>query len=186
MAEEKYVPRLKEYYISTVRDEMQKKFEYKNVMQIPKIEKIVVNMGVGEAAQDAKAIDGAVADLRTITGQQPLVTHARKSIATFKLRQGMAIGAKVTLRDDRMYEFLDRLIATAIPRIRDFRGVKATSFDGHGNFSMGVTEQLIFPEIDYDKIDRTRGMDITIVTTATTDEEGKALLDAFHFPFKRK
>jgi len=143
-------------------------------------------MGVGEAAQDAKAIDGAVADLRTITGQQPLVTHARKSIATFKLRQGMAIGAKVTLRGDRMYEFLDRLIATAIPRIRDFRGVKATSFDGHGNFSMGVTEQLIFPEIDYDKIDRTRGMDITIVTTATTDEEGKALLDAFHFPFKRK
>jgi large subunit ribosomal protein L5 len=186
MAEEKYVPRLKEYYISTIRDEMQKKFEYKNVMQIPKIEKIVVNMGVGEAAQDAKAIDGAVADLRTITGQQPLVTHARKSIATFKLRQGMAIGAKVTLRGDRMYEFLDRLIATAIPRIRDFRGVKATSFDGHGNFSMGVTEQLIFPEIDYDKIDRTRGMDITIVTTATTDEEGKALLDAFHFPFKRK
>ena len=186
MAEEKYVPRLKEYYISTIRDEMQKKFEYKNVMQIPKNEKIVVNMGVGEAAQDAKAIDGAVADLRTITGQQPLVTHARKSIATFKLRQGMAIGAKVTLRGDRMYEFLDRLIATAIPRIRDFRGVKATSFDGHGNFSMGVTEQLIFPEIDYDKIDRTRGMDITIVTTATTDEEGKALLDAFHFPFKRK
>ena len=185
MAEEKYVPRLKEYYISTIRDEMQKKFEYKNVMQIPKIEKIVVNMGVGEAAQDAKAIDGAVADLRTITGQQPLVTHARKSIATFKLRQGMAIGAKVTLRGDRMYEFLDRLIATAIPRIRDFRGIKATSFDGHGNFSMGVTEQLIFPEIDYDKIDRTRGMDITIVTTATTNEEGKALLEAFHFPFKR-
>ena len=186
MAEEKYVPRLKEYYFSTVRDELQKKFEYKNVMQIPKIEKIVVNMGVGEAAQDAKAIEGAVADLRTITGQQPVIRRARKSIATFKLRAGMAIGAKVTLRGDRMYEFLDRLIATAIPRIRDFRGVKATSFDGHGNFSMGVTEQLIFPEIDYDKIDRTRGMDITIVTTANTDEEGKALLDAFHFPFKRK
>ncbi len=185
MAKGTYVPRLKERYFSTVRDELQKKFEYKNVMQIPKIEKIVVNMGVGEAAQDAKAIDGAVADLRTITGQQPLVTHARKSIATFKLRQGMAIGAKVTLRGDRMYEFLDRLIATAIPRIRDFRGVKATSFDGHGNFSMGVTEQLIFPEIDYDKIDRTRGMDITIVTTASTDEEGKALLEAFHFPFRR-
>ena len=185
MAEEKYVPRLKEYYFSTVRDELQKKFEYKNVMQIPKIEKIVVNMGVGEAAQDAKAIEGAVADLRTITGQQPVIRRARKSIATFKLRAGMAIGAKVTLRGDRMYEFLDRLIATAIPRIRDFRGIKATSFDGHGNFSMGVTEQLIFPEIDYDKIDRTRGMDITIVTTATTDEEGKALLEAFHFPFKR-
>ena len=185
MAEEKYVPRLKEYYLSTIRDEMQKKFEYKNVMQIPKIEKIVVNMGVGEAAQDAKAIDGAVNDLRTITGQQPVVRRARKSIANFKVRQGMPIGCKVTLRGDRMYEFLDRLIATAIPRIRDFRGIKATSFDGHGNFSMGVTEQLIFPEIDYDKIDRTRGMDITIVTTATTDEEGKALLDAFHFPFKR-
>ena len=186
MAEEKYVPRLKEYYLSTVRDELQKKFEYKNVMMIPKIEKIVVNMGVGEAAQDAKAIDGAVADLRTITGQQPVVRRARKSIANFKVRQGMPIGCKVTLRGDRMYEFLDRLIATAIPRIRDFRGIKATSFDGHGNFSMGVTEQLIFPEIDYDKIDRTRGMDITIVTTAITDEEGKALLDAFHFPFKRK
>jgi large subunit ribosomal protein L5 len=186
MAEEKYVPRLKEYYVSTVRDELQKKFEYKNVMMIPKIEKIVVNMGVGEAAQDSKAIDGAIADLRTITGQQPVVRRARKSIANFKIRQGMPIGCKVTLRGDRMYEFLDRLIATAIPRIRDFRGVKATSFDGHGNFSMGVTEQLIFPEIDYDKIDRTRGMDITIVTTAATDEEGKALLDAFHFPFKRK
>jgi len=185
MAEEKYVPRLKEYYFSTVRDEMQKKFEYKNVMQIPKIEKIVVNMGVGEAAQDAKAIDGAVADLRTITGQQPVIRRARKSIANFKVRQGMPIGCKVTLRGDRMWEFFDRLIATAIPRIRDFRGIKATSFDGHGNFSMGVTEQLIFPEIDYDKIDRTRGMDITIVTTAPTDEEGKALLDAFHFPFKR-
>ena len=185
MAEEKYVPRLKEYYLSTIRDEMQKEFEYKNVMQIPKIEKIVVNMGVGEAAQDSKAIDGAIADMRTITGQQPVVRRARKSIANFKVRQGMPIGCKVTLRGDRMYEFLDRLIATAIPRIRDFRGIKATSFDGHGNFSMGVTEQLIFPEIDYDKIDRTRGMDITIVTTATTDEEGKALLDAFHFPFKR-
>ena len=186
MAEEKYVPRLKEYYFATVRDELQKQFEYKNVHQIPKIEKIVVNMGVGEAAQDSKAIDGAVADLRTITGQQPLVTHARKSIATFKLRAGMAIGAKVTLRGDRMWEFLDRLIAIAIPRIRDFRGISPKSFDGHGNFSMGVTEQLIFPEIDYDKIDRTRGMDITIVTTATTNEEGKALLDAFHLPFKRK
>jgi large subunit ribosomal protein L5 len=185
MAEEKYVPRLKEYYFATVRDELQKQFEYKNVHQIPKIEKIVVNMGVGEAAQDSKAIDGAVADLRTITGQQPLVTHARKSIASFRLRAGMAIGAKVTLRGDRMWEFLDRLIAIAIPRIRDFRGISPKSFDGRGNFSMGVTEQLIFPEIDYDKIDRTRGMDITIVTTANTNEEGKALLEAFHFPFKR-
>jgi large subunit ribosomal protein L5 len=184
MAEEKYVPRLKEQYFATVRDQLQKQFGYKNVNQIPKIEKIVVNMGVGEAAQDSKAIDGAVADLRAITGQQPIVTHARKSIATFKLRQGMAIGAKVTLRGDRMWEFLDRLIAIAIPRIRDFRGISAKSFDGHGNFSMGVTEQLIFPEIDYDKIDHTRGMDITIVTTAQTDDEGRALLKAFHFPFK--
>ena len=182
---EKYVPRLKEAYFATVRDELQKQFGYKNVNQIPKIEKIVVNMGVGEAATDAKAIDAAVADLRAITGQQPLVTHARKSIASFRLRAGMAIGAKVTLRGDRMWEFLDRLIAIAIPRIRDFRGISAKSFDGHGNFSMGVTEQLIFPEIDYDKIDHTRGMDITIVTTATTNEEGKALLEAFHFPFKR-
>ena len=184
MAEEKYVPRLKEAYLATVRDELQKQFGYTNVHQIPKIEKIVVNMGVGEAATDAKAIDGAVADLRAITGQQPLITHARKSIATFRLRQGMAIGAKVTLRGDRMWEFFDRLISIAIPRIRDFRGISSKSFDGHGNFSMGVTEQLIFPEIDYDKIDHTRGMDITIVTTAQTDDEGRALLKAFHFPFK--
>ncbi|MDO5709804.1 MAG: 50S ribosomal protein L5, partial [Coriobacteriales bacterium] len=139
---DKYVPRLKEAYYATVRDELQKQFGYKNVMQIPKIEKIVVNMGVGEAATDAKAIDAAVADLRAITGQQPLVTHARKSIASFRLRAGMAIGAKVTLRGDRMWEFLDRLIAIAIPRIRDFRGISSKSFDGHGNFSMGVTEQL--------------------------------------------
>ncbi|MBR3327420.1 MAG: 50S ribosomal protein L5 [Atopobiaceae bacterium] len=185
MAEEKYVPRLKQMYFETVRDQLQKQFGYKNVNQIPKIEKIVVNMGVGEAATDSKAIDGAVADLRTITGQQPIVTHARKSIATFKLRAGMPIGAKVTLRGDRMWEFFDRLISIAIPRIRDFRGISSKSFDGRGNFSMGVTEQLIFPEIDYDKIDRTRGMDITIVTTAPTNEEGKALLDAFHFPFKQ-
>jgi large subunit ribosomal protein L5 len=167
-----------------VRDALQKQFNYPNPMMIPKFEKIVVNMGVGEAATDAKAIDGAVADLRAITGQQPMITHARKSIATFHLRQGQAIGAKVTLRGDRMWEFLDRLIATAIPRIRDFRGISPKSFDGRGNFSMGVTEQLIFPEIEFDKIDHTRGMDITIVTTAATDEEGKALLDAYHFPFK--
>ena len=180
-----YVPRLKERYFSVVRDELRKKFDYKNVNQIPKFEKIVVNMGVGEAATDSKAIDGAVADLRTITGQQPIVTHARKSIATFHLRAGMPIGAKVTLRGNRMWEFLDRLISIAIPRVRDFRGISPKSFDGHGNFSMGVTEQLIFPEINYDKIDRTRGMDITIVTTAKTDEEGRALLESFHFQFKR-
>ena len=183
---DKYVPRLKEQYFATVRDELQKQFNYTNVHQIPKIEKIVVNMGVGEAATDAKAIDGAVADLRAITGQQPLVTHARKSIATFHLREGQAIGAKVTLRGNRMYEFLDRLICIAIPRIRDFRGISSKSFDGHGNFSMGVTEQLIFPEIDYDKVDTTRGMDITIVSSARTDDEGRALLAAFGFPFKRE
>ncbi|ERL06366.1 large subunit ribosomal protein L5 [Olsenella profusa DSM 13989] len=185
MAEEKYVPRLKERYVATVRDELQKKFAYTNVNQVPKFEKIVVNMGVGEAATDSKAIDGAIADLRAITGQQPLVTRARKSIATFHLRAGMPIGAKVTLRGDRMWEFLDRLIAIAIPRIRDFRGISPKSFDGRGNLSMGVTEQLIFPEVDYDKVDHTRGMDITIVTTANTNEEGKALLEAFHFPFKQ-
>ena len=183
MADE-YTPRLKEQYYATVRDELQKQFNYKNVMMIPKIEKIVVNMGVGEAATDSKAIDGAIADLRAITGQQPSIRRARKSIATFHLREGQPIGAKVTLRGDRMWDFLDRLICIAIPRIRDFRGISAKSFDGRGNFSMGVTEQLIFPEIDFDKIDHTRGMDITIVTTAATDEEGKALLDAFHFPFK--
>lgn len=177
-------PRLKQYYLDTVRDELNKQFNYKSVMQIPKIEKIVVNMGVGEAATDSKAIDGAVSDLRAITGQQPLVTHARKSIATFHLRAGMPIGAKVTLRGDRMWEFFDRLIAIAIPRIRDFRGMSPKSFDGHGNYSMGVTEQVIFPEIDFDKIDHTRGMDITIVTTAPNNEEAKALLSAFHFPFK--
>ena len=183
MADE-YTPRLKEQYYATVRDELQKQFNYKNVMMIPKIEKIVVNMGVGEAATDSKAIDGAISDLRAITGQQPSIRRARKSIATFHLREGQPIGAKVTLRGDRMWDFLDRLICVAIPRIRDFRGISAKSFDGRGNFSMGVTEQLIFPEIDFDKIDHTRGMDITIVTTAATDEEGKALLDAFHFPFK--
>ena len=185
MAEEKYVPRLKTKYQNEVRKQLQDYYQYKNVMMIPKIEKIVVNMGVGEAATDSKAIDGAVRDLRAITGQQPMVTRARKSIASFRLRAGMPIGAKVTLRGDRMWEFLDRLTAVAIPRIRDFRGISPKSFDGRGNFSMGVTEQLIFPEIDFDSIDHTRGMDITIVTTAQTDEEGRALLDGFGFPFKK-
>ena len=185
MAEEKYVPRLKTKYLNEVKGQLQEKFQYKNVMMIPKIEKIVVNMGVGEAATDSKAIDGAVRDLRAITGQQPMVTRARKSIASFRLRAGMPIGAKVTLRGDRMWEFLDRLTAVAIPRIRDFRGISPDSFDGRGNVSRGVTEQLIFPEIDFDSIDRQRGMDITIVTTAKTDEEGRALLDGFGFPFKK-
>lgn len=182
---EKYVPRLKTKYNEEVKQALQDKFNYPNVMMIPKMEKIVVNMGVGEAATDSKAIDGAVRDLRTITGQQPMVTRARKSIASFKLRAGMPIGAKVTLRGDRMWEFFDRLTAIAIPRIRDFRGISPKSFDGRGNFSMGVTEQLIFPEVDFDSVDHTRGMDITIVTTAKTDEEAKALLDAFGFPFKK-
>ena len=185
MAEEKYVPRLKTKYNDEVKQLMQDKFQYENVMEIPKFEKIVVNMGVGEAATDSKAIDGAVRDLRVITGQQPMVTRARKSIASFRLRAGMPIGAKVTLRGDRMWEFFDRLTSVAIPRIRDFRGISAKSFDGRGNFSMGVTEQLIFPEVDFDSVDHTRGMDITIVTTAKTDEEAKALLDAFGFPFKK-
>ena len=174
MAEEKYIPRLKTKYNDEVKQLMQDKFQYENVMMIPKFEKIVVNMGVGEAATDSKAIDGAVRDLRVITGQQPMVTRAR-----------MPIGAKVTLRGDRMWEFFDRLTSVAIPRIRDFRGISAKSFDGRGNFSMGVTEQLIFPEVDFDSVDHTRGMDITIVTTAKTDEEAKALLDAFGFPFKK-
>lgn len=185
MAEEKYVPRLKTKYNDEVKKELQDKFGYKNVMEIPKFEKIVVNMGVGEAATDSKAIDGAVRDLRAITGQQPMVTRARKSIANFRLRAGMPIGAKVTLRGDRMWEFFDRLTAIAIPRIRDFRGISAKSFDGRGNFSMGVTEQLIFPEIEFDSVDHTRGMDITIVTTAKSDEGAKFLLDCFGFPFKK-
>ena len=176
-------PRLKEKYYKELAPKLKEELGIANVNDIPKLEKIVVNMGVGEAATDSKLIDAAVEDLRVITGQQPMICRAKKSIATFKLRAGMPIGAKVTLRGDRMYEFFDRLIAAAIPRIRDFRGLPANSFDGHGNYSMGVTEQIIFPEIDYDKVDRTRGMDITFVTTAKTDEEGKALLTAFGFPF---
>ncbi len=156
-----------------------------NVNQVPRLEKIVVNMGVGAAVADIKQLDAAVEDLRVITGQQPAITRAKKSIAGFKIRAGMPIGAKVTLRGDRMWEFFDRLVAAAIPRVRDFRGLSTKSFDGRGNYSMGVTEQLIFPEVDYDKIDRVRGMDITFVTTAETDEDAKALLEAFGFPFKR-
>lgn len=178
-------PRLKVQYRNTVRAELQKQFGYENVNQIPRLDKIVVNMGVGEAATDSKAIDGAVADLRAITGQQPMIARAKKSIASFHLREGMPIGAKVTLRGDRMWEFLDRLISIDIPRIRDFRGLSTKSFDGTGNYSMGITEQLIFPEIDFDKIDRTRGMDITIVTTGNTNAEGEALLRALGFPFKK-
>ncbi|MDD5893119.1 MAG: 50S ribosomal protein L5 [Coriobacteriales bacterium] len=176
-------PRLKEKYKNEIVPQLEKELNIANINNVPKLEKIVVNMGVGEAATDSKLIDAAVADLRTITGQQPMICRARKSIATFRLRKGQAIGAKVTLRGDRMYEFFDRLVATAIPRIRDFRGMPDNSFDGHGNYSMGVSEQTIFPEISYEDVDRTRGMDITFVTTAKTDEEGKALLTAFGFPF---
>lgn len=176
-------PRLKEKYYNELAAKLKDELGIANVNDVPKLEKIVVNMGVGDAATDSKLMDAAVEDLRVITGQQPMICRAKKSIATFKLRAGMPIGAKVTLRGDRMYEFFDRLIAAAIPRIRDFRGLSPKSFDGHGNYSMGVTEQIIFPEIDYDKVDRTRGMDITFVTTAKTDEEGRALLNAFGFPF---
>lgn len=177
-------PRLKEKYWNEVVPALKEQGGYSNVNEIPRLEKIVVNMGVGAAVADIKQLDAAVQDLRIITGQQPAITRAKKSIAGFKIRQGMPIGAKVTLRGDRMWEFFDRLVAAAIPRIRDFRGLPATSFDGRGNYSMGVTEQLIFPEVDYDKVDRTRGMDITFVTTAKSDDEAKALLDAFGFPFK--
>lgn len=176
-------PRLKEKYNKELAPMLKEQLGIENVNDVPKLEKIVVNMGVGDAATDSKLIDAAVEDLRTITGQQPMICRAKKSIATFKLRAGMPIGAKVTLRGDRMYEFFDRLIAASIPRIRDFRGLSPKSFDGHGNYSMGVTEQIIFPEIDYDKVDRTRGMDITFVTSAKTDEQGKALMTAFGFPF---
>jgi len=180
------LPRLKQRYNATVRDQLKTDLQLENIMQVPRFEKIVLNMGVGKATQQPSLLEGAVADLTLITGQKPIVTKAKKSIASFKLREGNSIGCKVTLRGDRMWEFLDRLISLAIPRIRDFRGLPANAFDGRGNYTFGVTEQLIFPEIDYDKVDSPRGMDITIVTTARTDAEGKALLDAFGFPFKRE
>ena len=178
------MPRLRALYLEEVASKIEDQLGITNVMEIPRLEKIVVNMGVGAAVADSKQLDAAIRDLRTITGQQPMVTRARRSIASFKLREGMAIGAKVTLRGDRMWEFFDRLIATAIPRIRDFRGFSAKSFDGRGNYSIGVTEQLIFPEVNYDSVDRTRGMDITFVTSAKDDAGARALLDGFGFPFK--
>ena len=175
--------RLQEHYTKTVREALTKEFSYKNAFEVPKLDKIVINMGVGEAVNDRKAVDGAVADLTAITGQKPVITKSRKSIATYKLREGMAIGAKVTLRRDRMYEFIDRLINIALPRVRDFRGLNGKSFDGRGNFAMGLKEQIVFPEIEYDKVDQVRGMDIIICTTAKTDAEAKALLRGFDFPF---
>ena len=182
--EERVAPRLKTRYNAEIKDALQQQFSYGNVMPIPGLVKIVVNMGVGEAARDAKLIEGAVRDLTQITGQKPQVTRARKSIAQFKLREGMPIGAKVTLRGDRMWEFLDRLLSLALPRIRDFRGLSPKQFDGRGNYTFGLTEQSMFHEIDPDTIDRPRGMDITVVTTAKTDDEGRALLRALGFPFK--
>ena len=177
-------PRLKEKYVSEIRDALRAEFKHENIMQVGGLTKIVVNMGVGEAARDSKALEGAVRDLTLITGQKPVTTRAKKSIAQFKLREGQAIGAHVTLRGDRMWEFLDRLLSSALPRIRDFRGLSAKQFDGHGNYTFGLTEQSMFHEIDQDSIDRVRGMDITVVTSAATDEEGRALLRHLGFPFK--
>ena len=179
-------PRLKEKYKSEVVAKLEKELGISNINNVPRLQKIVVNMGVGAAASDHKLLDAAMNDMRIITGQQPCVTRAKKSIAGFHVREGQAIGCKVTLRGDRMWEFLDRLLSTALPRVRDFRGVSRTSFDGRGNYTLGITEQLIFPEIEYDKVDRTRGMDITFVTTAEINENALALLEALGFPFKSK
>ncbi|MFL5738335.1 MAG: 50S ribosomal protein L5 [Actinomycetota bacterium] len=181
---DRYVPRLKVRYDEEILPRLRSERGMTNPMQVPRLEKIVINMGIGEAVKDARMLDAAVDDLTTITGQKPVVTKARKSIAGFKLREGMSIGAKVTLRGARMWEFLDRLTSTALPRIRDFRGLDANAFDGRGNYTIGVTEQLIFPEIDYDKVVKVRGMDITIVTTATNDEDGRALLHALGLPLQ--
>ena len=178
------VPRLKERYDATIRAQLKETLELGNIMQIPRPLKVVVNMGIGEAIREARLLDGAVRDLTQITGQKPLVTRAKKSIAGFKVREGQSIGAKVTMRGDRMWEFLDRLISIVLPRIRDFRGLNPRTFDGHGNFTFGLTEQLVFPEIDYDRIEKVRGMDITVVTSAETDDQGRALLTALGFPFR--
>ena len=183
MAEQAYEPRLKTEYRQRIRAAMKDKFGYSNEMQIPKLDKIVLNMGIGEAVTDSKKVQAAIADLTKISGQKPVATRARQSIAGFKLREGMVVGAKVTLRKDRMYEFLDRLITIALPRVKDFRGLKPTSFDGRGNYAMGLKEHIVFPEINYDQIDQMWGMDIVVCTTAKTDEEAKALLTEFKFPF---
>ncbi|ADI02966.1 MAG TPA: 50S ribosomal protein L5 [Syntrophothermus lipocalidus] len=178
--------RLKEIYKTEIVDKMMEKFNYRNRMQVPKLEKVVLNIGVGEAIQNPKSLDGAVNDLMAISGQKPVVTKAKKSIAGFKLRQGMSIGCKVTLRGDRMYDFLDKLINVALPRVRDFRGVSPTAFDGRGNYTLGIREQVIFPEIDYDKIDKIRGLEVIIVTTAKTDEEARELLRLMGMPFREQ
>lgn len=177
--------RLKETYRNEIVDALMKKFGYKNVMQVPKLEKVVINMGVGEAKENAKILDAAVSDMETITGQKAVITKAKKSVANFKIREGMPIGCKVTLRGEKMYEFVDRLINLALPRVRDFRGVNPNAFDGRGNYALGIKEQLIFPEIEYDKIDKIRGMDVIFVTTAKTDEEARELLAQFNMPFTK-
>ena len=183
MAEAKYMPRLRKDYDDRIVQAMTEKFGYKNRLEVPRLEKIVINMGVGEATQDKKKVDAAAAEMQAIAGQKPVITKAKKSIAQFKLREGMPIGAKVTLRRERMYEFLDRLVTVALPRVRDFRGLNPKSFDGRGNYAMGLKEQIIFPEISYDRIDKVRGMDIIVTTTAKTDEEARELLRLFNFPF---
>ena len=185
MAETAYVPRLRTQYEEKIKADLLKEFGYKNVMQLPKLEKIVLNMGVGEAVNDTKKVKAAAADLEKIAGQKPVITHARKSIAGFKVRENMPLGVKVTLRKQRMYEFLDRLVNVALPRVRDFRGLNPNAFDGRGNYAMGIKEHIIFPEINYDQIDQVWGMDIVVCTTAKTDDEARALLKAFNFPFRQ-
>jgi len=180
-----YTPRLKTLYTDAIRAKMNDTFKYANVMQTPKLDKVVINIGVGDAVNDRKAVESAYEDLKLIAGQKPVITKAKKSIAGFKVREGMAIGVKVTLRKDRMFEFLDRLVTIALPRVRDFRGLSGKSFDGRGNYAMGLKEHIVFPEIDYDKVDKIRGMDIVVCTSADTDEEAKALLSEFNFPFKK-
>lgn len=185
MAEAQYIPRLKTQYLDSIRPELTEQFKYKNMLQVPRLDKIVLNMGVGEAVADSKKIKSAFEDLQSIAGQKPVITKAKTSIATFKLREEMPIGVKVTLRKDRMYEFLDRLVTIALPRVRDFRGLNAKSFDGRGNFAMGLKEHIVFPEIDYDKVDQVWGMDIIVCTTAKTDDEARELLRKFNFPFTK-
>ena len=185
MAETAYVPRLRTQYEESIKADLLKQFGYKNVMQLPKVEKIVLNMGIGEAVNDTKKVKAAAADLEKIAGQKPVITHARKSIAGFKVRENMPLGVKVTLRKQRMYEFMDRLVNVALPRVRDFRGLNPNSFDGRGNYAMGIKEHIIFPEISYDQIEQVWGMDIVVCTTAKTDDEARALLKAFNFPFRQ-
>lgn len=184
MPEQTYTPRLKQQYQDVIKPELTKEFGYKNVMQVPRLDKVVLNMGVGEGVADSKKVQAAAADLALIAGQRPVITKARKSIATFKLREGMPVGAKVTLRKDRMYEFIDRLVNIALPRVRDFRGLSPKSFDGRGNYSMGLKEHIVFPEIDYDKVEAVLGMDIIVCTTAQSDDEARALLKGLNFPFR--